>query len=54
MDATRATIDLAEGDPRALLAAALASPSLPSPRAIASGEVSLAELYRDVYGVEGT
>jgi ABC-type multidrug transport system ATPase subunit len=53
IDGTRATIDLAEGDPRAILAAALVSPLVPKPRSIASGELSLPELYRDVYGVEG-
>ena len=53
IDGTRATIDLAEGDPNALLAAALASPALPRPRSVAAGELSLSELYREVYGVEG-
>jgi ABC-2 type transport system ATP-binding protein len=53
IDGARATIDLAEGDPRAILAAALVAPLLPRPRSIASGELSLPELYRDVYGVEG-
>jgi len=53
LDGMRATVELVDGDPRAILAAALASPLLPRPLAIASGELSLAELYRDVYGVEG-
>ncbi len=53
IEGARATVDLPEGDPRAILAAALVSPLLPRPRTIASGELSLPELYRDVYGVEG-
>lgn len=53
VEGTQATIDLAEGDPSALLGAALSSSALPRPRAVASGELSLQELYREVYGVEG-
>lgn len=43
---------LAEEDPRAALARLFARPDLPRPRAIRYGEISLAELYRDLYGVE--
>ena len=43
--------ELPRRDPRALLAA-LAVPELPAPRAIRYGEASLAELYRELYGVE--
>ena len=53
LEGVRATVELVDGDPLAILAAALVSPLLPRPLSIASGELSLAELYRDVYGVEG-
>jgi len=50
---TRATVELEDGDPSALLGAALSSPAIPRPRAVACGELSLQDLYREVYGVEG-
>jgi ABC-2 type transport system ATP-binding protein len=53
VDGVRMTVSLESGDPHAFLAAALSSPGLPRPRALQFGELSLAELYREVYGVEG-
>jgi ABC-2 type transport system ATP-binding protein len=53
LSGTRATVDLADGEPSALLGAALSSTAIPRPRAVACGELSLQELYREVYGVEG-
>lgn len=41
------------GEPRAWLARALALQSLPAPLSIEHGKLSLAELYRELYGVEG-
>ncbi len=40
-------------DPRAFLAAACAAPGLPAPRSIDYGSMSLSEIYRDLYGIEG-
>lgn len=48
----RALIDLEDEDPRAFLAR-LSAIGGPIPRAIEYGQLSLAELYRDLYGVEG-
>jgi ABC-type multidrug transport system ATPase subunit len=39
-------------DPRPFLAALAALPNAPAPRALEYGELSLEELYRDLYGVE--
>ncbi len=41
------------GEPREWLARALALPALPAPTTIEHGRLSLAELYRELYGVEG-
>ena len=49
---TRAVIEVPGDDPRPFLAALCADASLPRPLALDYGELSLAELYRDVYGVE--
>lgn len=49
----RLLVELASDDPRPFLAAALAHPRFPAPTAIEYGQMSLAELYRDLYGVEG-
>ena len=51
LEPARLVAELPARDPRALLAA-LSGPALPAPRTIRYGEVSLAELYRDLYGVE--
>ena len=48
-----ATVGLVEDDPRDFLGRLSADPGLPVPQALAYGELSLAELYRDLYGVEG-
>ena len=41
------------GEPREWLARALDLPALPAPTTIEHGRLSLAELYRELYGVEG-
>jgi ABC-type multidrug transport system ATPase subunit len=56
LDETRGTfffpgVDGAVG--RSALRALLASGELPEPRSLSYGELSLAELYRELYGVEG-
>lgn len=48
----RAIVQLDQADPRPFLAALAAQHSLPAPECIEYGQLSLAELYRDVYGVE--
>ena len=45
---------LASDDPRAFLEALGARRTLPAPIAIEHGKLSLRELYRSLYGVEGT
>ncbi|MEM7306190.1 MAG: ABC transporter ATP-binding protein [Planctomycetota bacterium] len=52
-DEARATVLLAGADPRPFLARVAVDDGLPAPRAIVYGELSLHELYRDLYGVEG-
>jgi hypothetical protein len=51
---SRASFTLASDDPRPFLARLEAARDLPPPRAIEHGRMSLSDLYRDVYGVEGT
>lgn len=51
--AGRLTIELERADPRPLLADWAADPSLPQPERIDYGQLSLPDLYRDLYGVEG-
>ncbi len=48
----RVIVELQTADPRPLLARLGASPDLPRPEGIEYGQLSLAELYRDIYGVE--
>lgn len=48
----RASVRVAE-EPRDWLARFLSLPGLPAPQAIEHGKLSLAELYRELYGVEG-
>jgi ABC-type multidrug transport system ATPase subunit len=50
---TRATILLNTPDPLPLLAELAGMPGLPAPASLEHGRVSLAELYRDLYGEEG-
>jgi hypothetical protein len=45
--------EIEDGDPRAFLAAACADAELPAPRSIEYGSMSLSEIYRDLYGIEG-
>ncbi len=47
-----AVVQLAEPDPRPVLAALAGNRVLPSPSAVFYGELSLRELYRELYGVE--
>ncbi len=47
-----ASLQLAEPDPRPVLTALARLPGLPPPSAVHYGELSLRELYRDLYGVE--
>ncbi len=52
-DGARFAVHLAGDDPCAFLAAACAHPALPPPTTIEYGQLSLQELYRELYGVEG-
>ena len=49
----RLTIELSERDPRAFLQRLVQRGDLPAPTRIEHGALSLQELYREVYGVEG-
>jgi ABC-2 type transport system ATP-binding protein len=57
VEGTRATVELESGEPNDFLVAVLSAPDPNSraarPIALQVGELSLAELYREVYGVEG-
>ncbi len=48
----RVIVELAVADPRPLLARVSTDSNLPRPEGIEYGQLSLAELYRDIYGVE--
>lgn len=52
-DLVRVSLALEGDDPRAFLLAALARAGVPRPVTIEYGRLSLAELYRELYGVEG-
>ena len=47
-----AAIELGQPDPRSALAALAEQRQLPAPSSVRYGELSLRELYRDLYGVE--
>ena len=49
----RLVVELECDDPRDFLARAFSDPEWPKPLSIEYGQLSLAELYRDLYGVEG-
>lgn len=49
----RVSLVLADDDPRRFMSVALSRPGLPRPTSIEYGHLSLAELYRELYGVEG-
>lgn len=49
----RAVFELEGGDARVFLARATADTRFPRPVSVEYGQLSLAELYRDLYGVEG-
>jgi ABC-2 type transport system ATP-binding protein len=53
VDGLRATVEIRGDDPREFLAEACRARDLPAPRAIEYGELSLSEIYRDLYGIEG-
>ncbi len=53
IDGGRAALLLEEADPRPFLAALAAREEFPAPTGLEMGNLSLAELYRDLYGVEG-
>lgn len=53
LDGGRAAVLLRETDPRSFLADYATRRDLPAPSGIEHGRVSLTELYRDLYGVEG-
>lgn len=53
-DGARTSWLLAEDDPRPFLARLAAASELPAPIALEHGRMSLSDLYRDLYGVEGT
>jgi ABC-2 type transport system ATP-binding protein len=52
LDGTRLVAELDQRDPRAFLKALAERAELPPPQSIGYGQVSLAELYRDLYGVD--
>lgn len=52
-DEKRATLFLADEDPRAAIRAVAESDQLPEPATLVFGELSLQELYRELYGTEG-
>ena len=53
VDGTSATLFLPVGEPREQLARVLATAGLPELSSLVFGELSLAELYRELYGAEG-
>ena len=53
IDGAEATLFLPEQDPRASLARLLERPELPRIESLVFGELSLHELYRELYGAEG-
>lgn len=52
-EGSRFAVTLASEDPRAFLASLATRSELPPPRAVEFGQLSLQELYRELYGVEG-
>lgn len=52
-DGARVSAHLDTEDPRAFLARLADVPALPAPRSVEYGQLSLQELYRELYGVEG-
>jgi len=53
LEGERATVFFPDGDGLASLRTLLGAPGLPEVRSVVYGELSLAELYRELYGVEG-
>ena len=54
VEGLRASVMLSEDDPRPFLGRLAADRSLPAPTSVEHGRISLSELYRALYGVEGT
>jgi len=52
-EGARIAVHLESGDPHAFVASILSAPGIARPRSLLYGELSLPELYREVYGVEG-
>lgn len=53
VEGSRVVVQLGGDDPRPFLAALAAASAAPPPTAVEFGGLSLAELYRELYGVEG-
>ena len=53
LEGERATLFSPRGSGAELLRALLSAPGLPEPRSVVYGELTLAELYRELYGMEG-
>ena len=53
LEGSRASVMLREPDPRSFLSALAGADQLAPPKVIEHGQISLQELYRDLYGVEG-
>jgi ABC-2 type transport system ATP-binding protein len=53
LDGAHARIQIRRDDPREFLAEACRARDLPPLRTISYGEMSLSEIYRDLYGIEG-
>ncbi len=53
IEGLRATVTLGSAEPSTFLSSVLSAPDLPRPRAAEYGELSLSDLYREIYGVEG-
>jgi len=53
LEGARATFFFPGGDGLESLRALLSASALPAPRSVVYGELTLAELYRELYGVEG-
>lgn len=53
VDGSHVQVEIDRDDPRSFLAEACRAADLPAVRAIVYGEMSLSEVYRDLYGIEG-
>lgn len=53
VEGERIDVYLERDDPRPFMAAVCTSPTIPRPRSMEFGALSLAQMYRELYGVEG-